>query len=98
MEYEFVSPDPIISETSAGSYDVTIETWRPVTPSPACEMRRYFIGGTPQLEDLAYAGKPNLHSGEGGGGGANKGGGILSKYGNEGCEISTNQKANGKYP
>jgi hypothetical protein len=21
-------------------------------------MRRYFIGGTPQLEDIAYAGKP----------------------------------------
>ena len=38
---------------SAGSYDVMIETWRPVTPSPKCEMMRYFIGGTPQLEDLA---------------------------------------------
>ena len=61
---------------------MSIATWRPVTPSPACEMRRYFIGGTPQLEDLAYAGKPNNLQGEqggAGGGGTKNGGGILSK-------------------
>ncbi|TRY71762.1 hypothetical protein TCAL_09722, partial [Tigriopus californicus] len=42
----------------AGSYDLKIDTWRPVLPNLSNDLRRYFIGGTPELEDLAYAGVP----------------------------------------
>ncbi len=42
----------------AGSYhDLIVETWRPLLPTT--EMRRYFIGGTPELEDLSYCGNIN---------------------------------------
>ncbi|CAB3387234.1 Hypothetical predicted protein [Cloeon dipterum] len=44
--------------TSPGHHSLTIATWRPV-PSPmhsqaarVAQMRRFFIGGTPQLKDL----------------------------------------------
>lgn len=41
----------------AGSYhDLIVETWRPLTPNHINEMKRYFVGGTPELEDLAYCG------------------------------------------
>ena len=41
----------------AGSYDnLNVETWRPLTPSHINEMKRYFVGGTPELEDLSYCG------------------------------------------
>ena len=42
----------------AGSYDnLIVETWRPILPTT--EMRRYFVGGTPELEDLSYCGGSN---------------------------------------
>ena len=34
-----------------------IDTWRPIVPNT--EMKRYFIGGTPELEDLSYCGGSN---------------------------------------
>lgn len=33
---------------------LTIPTWRPVGLGPVAEMRRFFIGGSPELEDLTY--------------------------------------------
>ena len=39
-----------------GCYDVTVETWRPVGQTLIDELRRLFIGGGPQLEDVASAG------------------------------------------
>ncbi len=63
-----------------GSYDVSIDTWRPVLPTPRGEMRRYFIGGTPQLDDLMYAGRPSsLAADDCGRGGATKGPQVLSR-------------------
>ena len=42
----------------AGCYDnLIVETWRPILSTT--EMRRYFIGGTPELEDLSYCGGSN---------------------------------------
>ena len=39
----------------AGAYqNLQVDTWRPMTSST--EMKRYFIGGTPELEDLSYCG------------------------------------------
>ena len=55
---------------TAGSYDVTIDTWRPILPKASDKMRRYFIGGTPELDDLTYAGTPGDVDGP-----------ILSRYG-----------------
>ncbi len=40
----------------AGCHDLTVHTWRPLQPGGTGEMRRYFVGGTPELDDLAYAG------------------------------------------
>lgn len=33
---------------------LTIPTWRPVELGTVSEMRRFFIGGSPELEDLTY--------------------------------------------
>ena len=56
----------------AGNYEnISVDTWRPVKNGPSTEMRRYFIGGTPELEDLAYCGTPASSSDEP----------ILSRYG-----------------
>jgi Meckel syndrome type 1 protein len=57
---------------NAGSYDnVNVETWRPVLPGPITEMKRYFVGGTPELDDLSYCGTPASVSDSA----------ILSRYG-----------------
>ena len=41
----------------AGSYNnLKVVTWRPLTSSHVNEMKRYFVGGTPELEDLSYCG------------------------------------------
>lgn len=50
----------------AGSYDnLMVETWRPILFNS--EMRRYFIGGTPELEDMSFCGGSNDN--------------VLSRYG-----------------
>ena len=47
-----------VNDFNAGCYDdMIVETWRPILPTS--EMRRYFIGGTPELEDLSYCGGSN---------------------------------------
>lgn len=57
-----------------GHHTLTLDTWRPVGSSPAAEMKRFFIGGTPELEDIRYVGS-GAGQGEGGGGG------VVSKLG-----------------
>ena len=42
--------------TDPGYHTLHIDTWRPVTNKPSAEMRRFFIGGTPELEDIRYCG------------------------------------------
>ena len=51
--------------------NILVDTWRPIKHGTQTEMRRYFIGGTPELEDLAYCGTPASSSDEP----------ILSRYG-----------------
>lgn len=38
---------------------LTIPTWRPVELGTVAEMRRFFIGGSPELEDLTYIRTPS---------------------------------------
>ena len=45
--------------TTPGCHTLNINTWRPVTTSHTAQMRRFFIGGTPELEDVKYCGNNN---------------------------------------
>jgi Meckel syndrome type 1 protein len=40
-------------------YKETAHCWRPLGTSFVSEMRRFFIGGTPELEDSTYAAIPS---------------------------------------
>lgn len=42
----------------SGSYTVEVNTWRPIGNGTGPEMRRFFIGGSPELEDPTYPQKP----------------------------------------
>uniref|UniRef100_A0A8C3Y4U5 MKS transition zone complex subunit 1 n=1 Tax=Catharus ustulatus TaxID=91951 RepID=A0A8C3Y4U5_CATUS len=42
-----------------GVHMLTIPTWRPVELGTVAEMRRFFIGGSPELEDLTYIRTPS---------------------------------------
>lgn len=39
---------------TAGSYTLEVDTWRPIGNGPVPEMRRFFVGGSPELEDPTY--------------------------------------------
>ena len=53
-----------------GTYKFDVATWRPLGRDPSAELRRFFIGAAPELEDETYVGIPPGHSGP-----------VLSKYG-----------------
>jgi len=40
--------------SKAGSYTLEVDTWRPIGNGPVPEMRRFFVGGSPELEDPMY--------------------------------------------
>ena len=42
-----------------GLHMLTIPTWRPVELGTVAELRRFFIGGSPELEDLTYVRIPS---------------------------------------
>ena len=42
--------------STSGYYDVTVATWRPLGQTLIDELRRVFIGGGPQLEDVVSVG------------------------------------------
>ena len=52
-----------------GHHHININTWRPLPGKLNSEMKRFFIGGTPELEDIRYVG----HSDDQGG--------VISKLG-----------------
>lgn len=60
----------IILPSKAGLHHVTTHTWRPIRNSPASELRRFFIGGNPELDDITFVGIPHHHEGP-----------LLGKYG-----------------
>nr|XP_055113003.1 tectonic-like complex member MKS1 isoform X4 [Symphalangus syndactylus] len=51
-------------DESSGSHTLTISTWRPVELGTVAELRRFFIGGSLELEDLSYVRIPGSFKGE----------------------------------
>ncbi|XP_068187393.1 tectonic-like complex member MKS1 [Antennarius striatus] len=47
-----------------GKHTVTCHTWRPVQTGTVSELRRFFIGGSPELEDHTYVRIPGTFKGE----------------------------------
>ncbi|KAJ7308956.1 hypothetical protein JRQ81_008236 [Phrynocephalus forsythii] len=47
-----------------GTHTVTASTWRPVEPGTFAELQRFFIGGSPELEDLTYTRVPCTFTGD----------------------------------
>ncbi|XP_067015831.2 tectonic-like complex member MKS1 isoform X2 [Anabrus simplex] len=41
-----------------GSHQLTVSTWRPLSDSVRGEMRRFFLGGSPELQDPTYPSVP----------------------------------------
>lgn len=42
-----------------GAHELALQCWRPVGSSIVCELRRFYIGGSPELEDPTYPYIPN---------------------------------------
>lgn len=42
----------------SGCHKMTCRTWRPVQLDTVAELRRFFIGGAPELEDISYVRVP----------------------------------------
>ncbi|KFO74521.1 Meckel syndrome type 1 protein, partial [Cuculus canorus] len=54
----------LVLPASPGLHMLTIPTWRPVQLGTVAELRRFFIGGSPELEDLTYIRIPSTFKGE----------------------------------
>lgn len=53
-----------------GTHHMDIQTWRPLGRSSYENLRRFFIGGSPELEDPTYVSVPITHDGP-----------VLSRFG-----------------
>ncbi|XP_078490287.1 tectonic-like complex member MKS1 isoform X2 [Ciona intestinalis] len=53
--------------SSPGTHTYTVQCWRPLGnagyPAIAAELRRFFIGGNPELEDISYVAVPSTFEG-----------------------------------
>ncbi|KAM8975135.1 tectonic-like complex member MKS1 isoform 2-T2 [Pelodytes ibericus] len=49
---------------SEGMHTLTAQTWRPVEMGTVSELRRFFIGGSPELEDMTYIRVPGTFQGD----------------------------------
>ncbi|XP_053562294.1 tectonic-like complex member MKS1 [Bombina bombina] len=54
----------IVLPVTPGMHTITVQTWRPLEMGTVSELRRFFIGGSPELEDLTYARIPGTFQGE----------------------------------
>uniref|UniRef100_A0A8B9ZXP1 MKS transition zone complex subunit 1 n=1 Tax=Anas zonorhyncha TaxID=75864 RepID=A0A8B9ZXP1_9AVES len=54
----------LVLPASPGLHILTIPTWRPVELGTVAELRRFFIGGSPELEDMTYVRIPATFKGE----------------------------------
>ncbi|KAL0596981.1 Meckel syndrome type 1 protein [Plecturocebus cupreus] len=54
----------VVLPATPGSHTLTVSTWRPVEPGTVAELRRFFIGGSLELEDLSYVRIPRSFKGE----------------------------------
>ncbi|XP_035199109.1 Meckel syndrome type 1 protein isoform X2 [Oxyura jamaicensis] len=54
----------LVLPASPGLHILTIPTWRPVELGTVAELRRFFIGGSSELEDMTYVRIPATFKGE----------------------------------
>ncbi|KAK3919061.1 Meckel syndrome type 1 protein [Frankliniella fusca] len=59
----------LLIPSTVGLHHTTTHTWRPIG-SLSSELRRFFIGGNPELDDITFVGVPQQHEGN-----------LLGKYG-----------------
>ncbi|XP_061460937.1 tectonic-like complex member MKS1 isoform X2 [Rhineura floridana] len=53
----------VVLPATAGAHTITASTWRPVELGTFSELQRFFIGGSPELEDMTYARVPGTFVG-----------------------------------
>ncbi|XP_055983732.1 tectonic-like complex member MKS1 [Sorex fumeus] len=54
----------VVLPTTPGSHTLTVPTWRPLEPGTVAELRRFFIGGSLELEDISYVRIPGTFKGQ----------------------------------
>uniref|UniRef100_A0A672ZDL2 MKS transition zone complex subunit 1 n=1 Tax=Sphaeramia orbicularis TaxID=375764 RepID=A0A672ZDL2_9TELE len=54
----------LLFPATAGKHTVTCNTWRPLQSGTVSALRRFFIGGSPELEDHSYVRVPGTLKGE----------------------------------
>ncbi|MGH0155638.1 UNVERIFIED_CONTAM: hypothetical protein FKN15_059525 [Acipenser sinensis] len=54
----------LVIPATPGCHNLTCATWRPVQSGTVAELRRFFIGGSPELEDISYTRVPGTFKGE----------------------------------
>ncbi|TRY54335.1 hypothetical protein DNTS_021311 [Danionella cerebrum] len=54
----------LVVPSAPGSHRITCHTWRPIQTGTTAELRRFFIGGAPELEDISYVRVPDTFKGK----------------------------------
>uniref|UniRef100_A0A8D2KSJ5 MKS transition zone complex subunit 1 n=1 Tax=Varanus komodoensis TaxID=61221 RepID=A0A8D2KSJ5_VARKO len=54
----------VVLPATPGAHVLAAATWRPVRPGTFSELQRFFIGGSPELEDTAYVRVPSTFTGD----------------------------------
>ncbi|KAJ8266563.1 hypothetical protein GJAV_G00131920 [Gymnothorax javanicus] len=54
----------IVIPATPGHHSLTCSTWRPLQCGTVAELRRFFIGGAPELEDSSYVQVPGTFKGD----------------------------------
>ncbi|KTF83614.1 hypothetical protein cypCar_00020006 [Cyprinus carpio] len=54
----------LVIPSTPGYHRMTCHTWRPLQSGTVAELRRFFIGGAPELEDISYVRVPGTFKGE----------------------------------
>ncbi|KAJ7996971.1 hypothetical protein DPEC_G00224060 [Dallia pectoralis] len=54
----------LVFPSTPGKHTVTCHTWRPLQTGTVSELRRFFIGGSPELEDYSYVRVPGTFKGD----------------------------------
>uniref|UniRef100_F6YN29 MKS transition zone complex subunit 1 n=1 Tax=Monodelphis domestica TaxID=13616 RepID=F6YN29_MONDO len=63
QRYRIEGYGSIVLPSTPGTHTLTISTWRPVELGTVSELRRFFIGGSLELEDLSYVRIPGTFQG-----------------------------------
>ncbi|KAJ8402236.1 hypothetical protein AAFF_G00371010 [Aldrovandia affinis] len=54
----------LVIPATPGCHSLTCSTWRPLQGGTVAELRRFFIGGAPELEDSSYVRVPGTFKGD----------------------------------